>query len=55
MKYHFSELVDAKKVQKLMERFHEMTKIPCTLIDSKGIVLKVNESKLLSSGWQNIC
>ena len=55
MKYHIRELIDAEKVQKLMERFHEVTKVPCTLTDPKGYVLKVNEDKLLSSGWQKIC
>lgn len=38
-----------------MERFHEMTKIPCTLIDPKGNILRVTGNKFLSSGWQNIC
>jgi ligand-binding sensor protein len=55
MKYHISELIDAEKVQKLMERFYEITKVPCTLTDPNGNVLKVNENKLLSSGWQKIC
>lgn len=55
MKYQIRELIDAEKVQKLMERFCEMTKISCTLIDPEGNILKVNNNKLLSSGWENIC
>jgi ligand-binding sensor protein len=55
MKYHISELIDAEKVQKLMKRFHEMTKIPCTLIDPEGNILRVNGNNFLSSGWENIC
>jgi ligand-binding sensor protein len=55
MKYHISELIDAEKVLNLMESFYEMTDIPCTLVDPKGNVLKVNENKLLGAGWKDIC
>jgi ligand-binding sensor protein len=55
MKYNIYELIDAEKVQQLMEKFYEMTRFPSTLTDPKGNVLKVNENKMLSSGWEKIC
>jgi ligand-binding sensor protein len=55
MKYHLSELIDAAKVQKLMESFYGMTGIPSTLVDANGNILKVSENKLLAAGWKNIC
>ena len=55
MKYDIYELIDAEKVQQLMEKFYEMTNFPSTLTDPDGNVLKVNEDKILSSGWQKIC
>lgn len=55
MKYDIYELIDAEKVQQLMEKFYEMTNFPSTLTAPDGNVLKVNENKILSSGWQNIC
>ena len=55
MKYHISELIDAEKVQKLMESFYDMTRVSCTLNDTDGNVLLVNDTRLLSSGWQKIC
>lgn len=55
MKYHISELIDAEKIQQLMERFHSMTNIPCTLIDPQGNILRVNDDKFLAAGWKTVC
>lgn len=55
MQYHFSELIDAAKVFEIMERFHGMTNISCTLTDVDGTVLFVGHGKPLGSRWQRIC
>lgn len=55
MKYHIAELIDAEKLQQLMQSFYEMTSIPCTLADPQGNLLRVNDKELLGAGWKNIC
>ncbi len=55
MKYHISELVDAEKLQNLMESFYEMTGFPCTLVDPQGNILKTKANNLLGAGWKMIC
>jgi len=46
--YTFSELVDTKTFQDLMEKFYACTDIPCALLDNSGNVL-------VAIGWQEIC
>ena len=55
MKYHISELINAEKLQHLMQRFYEITHIPCTIIDPDGNILKTNDNIMLAAGWKNIC
>ncbi len=55
MKYHASELIDAEKIQKLMESFYEITGLPSTLTDPEGKVLEVGEGQLIGAGWKRVC
>ncbi|HDQ92659.1 MAG TPA: histidine kinase, partial [Synergistetes bacterium] len=43
-----SHLLDQKALQKMMDEFYEVTALPFSLIDSKGMVLA-------GVGWQDIC
>lgn len=46
--YKFSDLVDTRKLQTLMESFYKATNIPSGIIDVEGNIL-------VSVGWQDIC
>lgn len=48
MEYEFRDLVDIPKLQKLMDEFYNLTKIPHGLLDPDGNILTV-------TGWQDIC
>ncbi len=43
-----SDLIDREAVQKLMDEFYNLTKLPMSLVDLKGNVL-------VGIGWQDIC
>ncbi len=55
MKYHASELIDAEKIQKLMESFYELTGLPSTLTDPEGKILEVGDGRLIGAGWKRVC
>lgn len=48
MRYNITDLIDIDELQKLMESFYNITKIPYGLLDSNGTIL-------IGIGWQNIC
>ncbi|QZY55376.1 PocR ligand-binding domain-containing protein [Crassaminicella profunda] len=48
MKYTFTDLIDLKQFQRLMESFYNISKVPYTLLDLDGNILS-------SIGWQDIC
>ena len=43
-----NDIIDAASIQQLMDNFHELVKVPMSIIDRKGKVL-------VSVGWQDIC
>lgn len=55
MEYQFLDLIDGARVLRIMDKFHDMTKMSCRLTDLAGTVLLTNDGKPLSSGWQRIC
>ncbi len=46
--YSFSDLVDVKALQELMDKFYAATGIPCGIIGRDGMIL-------VKVGWQEIC
>lgn len=55
MKHVFIDLVDANKLQSLMQNFHRLTKIPTSIIDTMGNLLYTGDGRILGAGWQRIC
>ncbi|SFH59232.1 PAS domain S-box-containing protein [Tindallia magadiensis] len=48
MRYHFAELVDIEKIQKMMDLLYDATNVLTAVLDLKGNILT-------SSGWRSIC
>ncbi|MGC9517927.1 MAG: PAS domain S-box protein [Methanomicrobiales archaeon] len=53
--YSFSQLIDGNHIKNLMESFFKITKIPSTLIDLEGNILKLEDGTWVAAGWQDIC
>lgn len=50
MNYKLEDLLDIKKVQKLMDKFYNLTKIPYAVLDVKGnTILKVGQTKICAN------
>lgn len=48
MPYSFSDLIDIKRLQELMDKFHLATGIPVGIVGAAGEIL-------VATGWQEIC
>ncbi|MDI6644238.1 MAG: PAS domain S-box protein [Methanobacteriaceae archaeon] len=53
--FQFIELIDGDRIKTFMESFYKLTKIPSTLIDLEGNILKNSEGEWIAAGWQDIC